>query len=140
MKAEASTEAFKTYIPREIHAKLEIVEVDIRLDCNLVPDEEVDAELCQWILDTCSSHSRDMKYNRTIDLYWHMKTLLIKMLAERNIAHSEILMQMEYLQLKIKVVDHKITLLAEKAVGLDLNASCKENQQVPMEESNSPPT
>ena len=61
------------------------------------------------------------------------------MLVERNIAHNETLMQMEYIQLKIKVVDHKITLLVEKAVGLDVNGSCKENQQVPMEESNSPP-
>ena len=88
MKDKESTLAWKTYIPQDIHAKLEILEVDIRFDCNLVLDEEVDAEFCQWILDTLSSHSRDTKYNKTIDLYWHMKTLLIKMLVERNIAHN----------------------------------------------------
>jgi hypothetical protein len=40
---------------------------------------------------------QEMKYHQTIDLYWHMKTLLGKVMTERNMAYNKILMQMEYL-------------------------------------------
>lgn len=61
------------------------------------------------------------------------------MLTERNTAYNKILMQMEDLQLQTKAVDQKITLLVERAVGLDLNEPCEDNQQVPAETINSPP-
>jgi hypothetical protein len=135
---EASTNAFKVHTPLEIRVKLEIAKVDVHLDRNLVLDEEVDVELCPWISDTGSSQTREMKYHKTTNLYWHIKSLLGKMLTKRNGAHNEILTQMEYIQLQIKAVYHKITLLARKT-SLELINSRENHQHVPEEVANYPP-
>jgi hypothetical protein len=46
--------------------------------------------------------------------------LMGRVLVERHEAHQEILLQLDDVQLQIKLVDHKINLLADKLVGLDL--------------------
>jgi hypothetical protein len=71
-----------------------------------------------------------MKYYKTIDLYWHIKALLGKVITDRNIATNEVMLQLEYLQLQTKVVDEKVSLLAEWTVGLNLNEPNDEIPQV----------
>lgn len=137
-EAVATAKAFRIHTPK-IRTELELVEADVWLDQILVQNEEIDAELSPWIPDTGTSHSKETKYHRTIDLYWHMKTLLGKVMTERNTTYSEILLQMEYLQLQTRAMDQKSTLLAKRAVDLDLNEPREDNQQVPMETMNSPP-
>jgi len=53
-------------------------------------------------------------------------------------AYRKILVQMEQIQLQIKPMDHKITLLAKKEAGLDLNDSCEDHQQILVETTNYP--
>jgi hypothetical protein len=50
-----------------------------------------------------------------------MKSLLGKVMIERSTTYSEIMLELEYLQLHIRAVDQKISLLAECTVGLDFN-------------------
>jgi hypothetical protein len=45
--------------------------------------------------------------------------LMGKVLVERNEAHQEILLQLDDVHLQVKLVDHKLNLLAEKVVGLN---------------------
>jgi hypothetical protein len=42
-------------------------------------------------------------------------------MVERSITFNEILPHMEYLQLQIRAIDQKISLLVENMVGVDLN-------------------
>lgn len=61
------------------------------------------------------------------------------MMTERNTIYTEVLLQLEYLQLQARAVDQKITLLAERAVGLDINKPRDDNQQVHEETMPPPP-
>jgi hypothetical protein len=134
-----ATENYQALTPPETIVELELVKADVHLERALVNEEEVDEEFTHWILDTGTSHSRETKYHRTIDLYWHVKTLLGKVMTERSTAFNEILLQMEYLQLQIRAVDQKISLLAERTVGLDLNEPREDQPQVPEATVPSPP-
>jgi hypothetical protein len=44
--------------------------------------------------------------------------LMGKVLVDRNEAHHEILFELDYMQLQLKLVDHKLNLLAHKLVGM----------------------
>jgi len=48
------------------------------------PDNEVDVEMIAWISDTRSSKSKETKYYKTINLYWHMKSLLGRDLTDKQ--------------------------------------------------------
>jgi hypothetical protein len=67
------------------------------------------------------------------------KISLEKDVGKRNVDHSEVLMQMEYIQLQIKVVDHKITLVVEKTMGMDLTEPRENHQHVSDDVANYPP-
>lgn len=87
-------EAFQIYTPLRIRAKLELVEMDVQLDRTLAQDEKIVVELTPWIPNTCTSRSKEMKYHHTIDLYWHMKTLLKNVMTKRNMTYNGISLQM----------------------------------------------
>jgi len=113
--------------------------------------------MVKWIPDTGSSLSRETTYTRTIDLYWHMKSLLGKVMdvksnlywhmksllrkamAGSNMLNSNMLLQMEYLWLQIKALDLKISLVVERAAGLNFNDPSEGNQQVSADTINSSP-
>jgi len=78
-------------------------------------------------------------YHRIVDLYWHVKNLLGKVMTKRSTAYIEIILQMEYLQLQILIVDQKISLLVECMVGVDLNEPGEDQPQVPEPTVPSPP-
>jgi hypothetical protein len=50
-----------------------------------------------------------------------MKKIMDNVLVERHEARHEILLQLDDVQLQVNLMDHKINLLAEKVVGLDLS-------------------
>lgn len=58
---------------------------------------DIDAELTDWIPDTGSSKSQKTNYYHTIDLYWHVKALLGKVMADRQAGNNEISLRLEYL-------------------------------------------
>lgn len=47
-----------------------------------------------------------------MDLYWQIKTMMGKVLVERNEDYNEILLQLDDMQLQIKDVDYKVSVLA----------------------------
>lgn len=59
------------------------MEEEARLQHGHIENDIVDQEL-GWIPDTDTDYTWDTKYFRTIDLYWHMKSLLGQALFERD--------------------------------------------------------
>jgi hypothetical protein len=116
----ATTENYKTITPPRTRADMELVEEEGHLERTLLNEEAVNEEFTQWIMDNGTSRSRETKYHRTINLYWHVKTLSGKVITEKSTTFNEILLQMEYLQLLICTVNQKISLLIELKIGLDL--------------------
>jgi hypothetical protein len=84
--------------------------------------------------------SQETKYYCTIDLYWHIKALLGKVMADRNTGTNELSVQLKYLQLQIKLVDQKVSLLVEKTVGLNFNEPSERIPHVPKDNVPPPPT
>jgi hypothetical protein len=66
-----------------------------------------------------------------MDIYWHLKTLMGRVLLDHHEARQEILLQLDDMQLQIKLVDHKLNLIAEKLVGMDLSNLDYAQPQVP---------
>lgn len=60
-----------------------------------------------------TSRTRETKYNKTVDLYWQMKTMMGKVLVEKNESYNEILIQLDDMQLQIKEVDYKVSVLPQ---------------------------
>jgi hypothetical protein len=62
-----------------------------------------------------------------------------KFLVEKNEAHREILVLMDALRLQVKQLDHKVSILARKTIGLEF-AAPEENDGSPQAEVvDSPP-
>lgn len=113
-------------------------EADAQVLRHFIEDEAVNENICPWIPDTLSSRTRESQYFKTVDLYWHLKTLMGKVLVERNEAHQRILLQLDDVQLQIKLVDHKINLLAEKLDGMDFTKLAFVQPQVPIVDDHAP--
>jgi hypothetical protein len=61
-----------------------------------------------------------------------MKTLMGKVLVESNKTYNEIILQLDDVQLKIKLVDHKINFFTKKLTGLDFIRLNFSQPQVPV--------
>jgi hypothetical protein len=136
----ASTKVFNVHTPTKIPIELEPMEAYIRLEIITASYKDIDVDLTAWFLDTWSSFSQETKYYCTIDLYWHIKALMGKFMADMNTYTNEMSLQLEYLQLQIKVVDQKFSLLAENTMGLNFNEPSKGIPHVSEEKVPSPPT
>lgn len=53
----------------------------------------MDVEIRNWVLDNGISREREPKYLKTVDLYWHIKTFMGKMLLDSE-ENGEILEQL----------------------------------------------
>jgi hypothetical protein len=80
-----------------------------------------------WILDLGSYRSRTTLYTKTMDLYWLLKTLMGKVLVERNEAHWEIFLQLDEMQLQLQYIDRKLDTLSNPNV--DATRPSQENPQ-----------
>jgi hypothetical protein len=93
-------------------------------------DAAVDAEFVPLLPDTGSTGARDTKYLRTIDLYWHMKTILAKAITVRDAAQTEMARKIEFIQLQKQLTNKKLNIMAAKQ-GIIFNADVEETTQVP---------
>jgi len=99
-------ENFIAHTPIETRVSLETLEEDVFLKRTTHPHSEVDGEMVAWIPNIRSSWSRE-----TIDLYRHMKALLSRALTEKQVVHNGFSMQLKCIQLQIKVLHKKVSLL-----------------------------
>jgi hypothetical protein len=86
------------------------VEEDIHLDRRNIHERKIDADIVDWILDLGSSRARDTKYWTMVDLYWHIKTFVGKVLQDREDDREEILTQLA--EVKQQLQEIKSTILA----------------------------
>jgi hypothetical protein len=57
-----------------------------------------------------------------------------RVLLDHHEAHQEILMHLDDVQLQVKLVDHKLNLIADKLAGMDLSNLDYAQPQVPATE------
>jgi hypothetical protein len=107
------------HTPPEIQEEIDLVEVEVRVLIHFISNEEVKDNVWSWVLDLGSMRARESQYFITIDLYWHLKFLMGKVLVEKHESHKEIILQLDNVQLQVNLVDHKLNLLAEKVLGID---------------------
>jgi hypothetical protein len=127
----ATAEYFNIHTPPKILAELEIMEVDVCLERITTPYRDIYVNLTAWIHDTRSSRLRETEYHCIIDLYWNVKALLGKVMVDKQVGNSEFSLQLEYLQLHIKAMDQKVSLLVENIAGLNFNEPSEGIPQVP---------
>jgi hypothetical protein len=72
-----------THTTPEAQAAMDRLEAAVRQERSRIPDVEIDVDLMPWILDTGSIQAGETKYFRTMDLYWHIKTLLSKAIIDK---------------------------------------------------------
>jgi hypothetical protein len=78
-----------------------------------------------------------MKYLRTVDLCWHIQTLLTKAIIARVAAQNETARELEYIQLQNQLHDKKMTIMAAKR-GITFS-ELDEEPQVPHDAGPSSP-
>jgi len=66
-----------------------------------------------------------------VEIYWQLKTLIGRVLLDHLEAHQGVLLQLGYMQLQIKLVDHKLNFIAENMVGMDLSNLYSTQPQFP---------
>jgi hypothetical protein len=86
------------------------------------------------VLDTGNTRTRVYQYMKTIDIYWHMKVLMGHVLVERHEAKQEILSQLDDIQLKINLLDHKMNSIVKQLARMDLTKLDFPQPQVPTTE------
>jgi hypothetical protein len=111
-----ATEAYEAHTPPHIHVELDLAEADARVLHRFFDHDVVDAEIGQWIPDPGSYRERATLYTKTIDLYWLLKTMMGKVLVERNEAHEEIFLQLDEMQMEILGLGRKMDRLLNSNV------------------------
>jgi hypothetical protein len=81
---------------------LEEVEAKIQLEHTLTIDKEVDEATTSWVSYVGNTRARETKYWKTIELYWHIKTLLGQMLQMREDTQNTIQLQLDGLHLLLR--------------------------------------
>jgi hypothetical protein len=77
-----------------IQNALVVVEVEVHQEHATVHDWEVYVEIGNSDPDMGSSHARDTKFLKTIDLYWHIKTFMGKIMLDSEEDKEEIMEQL----------------------------------------------
>jgi hypothetical protein len=99
-----------------------------------IPDEEVSQTTNPWVPDTGTIQGWLSHYLKTINIYWHLKTLMGRVLLDHHEARQEVLMQLDDVQLQVKLIDHKLNMFIDKVVGMDLKNLEYAQPQVPTTE------
>lgn len=68
-----------------------------------------------WILDAGSSRAQDIKYWKTVDLYWHIKTIVGKMMEDMDEAHKDILLQLNEVMLQLRDINSMLPAPTQQA-------------------------
>jgi hypothetical protein len=111
---------------------MDAVEADVRVLRKFISDDEVKETTNSWVPDTGFVRGRSSQYLKTVDIYWHLKTLMGRVLLDHHEARQEVLLQLDDMQLQVKLVDHKLNLIADKLVGMDLSNLDYAQPQVPV--------
>jgi hypothetical protein len=98
---------------------LDLTKVDARVLRHFIGNEAVNANIGSWVHDLGSYRARATLYSKVMDLYWILKTLMGKVLVERNEAHKEIFLQLDDVQRQLRVMDHNINMIVGIDVRLD---------------------
>jgi hypothetical protein len=56
-----------------------------------------------------------------VEIYWHLKKLMGRVLLDHHEACQEVLLQLDDMQLQVKLVDHKLNLIADKLASIDMS-------------------
>jgi len=76
--------------------------------CKLMSDisyDQIDEEVQPWVPNTRRNRGKDSKYTKTLDLYWHYKVLVGKVLEEHNARNKAILHNMDTIQCHLNLTD-----------------------------------
>jgi hypothetical protein len=107
-----TTKAYEAHTPPNVQDELDMAEVDARILHHFIDNETMDVEIGSWIPDPGSYRAHATLYTKTVDLYWLLKTLMGKVLVERNEAHEEIFLQLDEMQLQLQHMDKKLDRMA----------------------------
>jgi len=110
---------------------MDMAEADVRVLLKFVLDDKVKEMTNSWVPNNGSVRGWSSQYLKTMDIYWHLKTMMGRVLLDHHEAHQEVLVQLDEVQLQIKLVDHKMNLITDKLVGMDLSNLDYAQPQVP---------
>jgi hypothetical protein len=82
-------------------------------------DAQINKEGSVWVSDT-GSMSKDTRYAKTLGLYWHIKSLLGKVMEKGFYMHEYVLNRLDTMQHQMKLMDIKHTMLVKKLWGLEV--------------------
>jgi hypothetical protein len=118
---ESSVDTYHFVTPPEIQTEMDLAEADVHVLRRFIPDDEVRETTSSWVPDTGTFRGWTSQYLKTMDIYWHLKTLMGQVLLDHHEARQEVLLQLDDVQLQVKLVDHKLNLIADKLAGMDLS-------------------
>jgi hypothetical protein len=110
---------------------MDMAEVDVRVLWKFISDNEVKESTSLWVPNTGSFRGRSSQYLKTVDIYWHLKTLMGRVMLDHYEARQKVLLQLNEAQLQIKLVGHKLNLVANKMTDMDLSNLDYAQPQVP---------
>ena len=64
--------------------------------------EDIKDKMCPWVQYVDATRSMEMKYFKSVSLYWQMKSLSRKYLMERKNGHQELIFHLDEAKDKIK--------------------------------------
>jgi hypothetical protein len=76
-------ESYQSQTSLDMREVVEAMEDDVLQTRQGTHGSEVEVEMSGWIPDTCLTRTRDTKYYRIINLYWHIKDLLGSAITEK---------------------------------------------------------
>jgi hypothetical protein len=71
------------------------MEDEIWMERSITPNWEVEETITNWFLDVVHSRGWETKNWKTVELYWHLKTLIGQILQAKEGAQDNIQLQLD---------------------------------------------
>jgi hypothetical protein len=108
---------YEESVPEEDKAKMAELEEEVRQIRQFQEDEEVEAQLGGFIPDLGCTKSRNSKFFRTLELYWHTKTLVAIGMLPKEQDFRQLKSRQEALEIQCAYVSEVVTWLANHKVA-----------------------
>lgn len=122
MEARRSIARYNDTTPTEIHSITSDMEDEVCFNSHFILHQHVEKDTRNWIPDTGNTRSRQTRYIQTIDLYWHIKTLLGHVLVEHSKSQTELLLCIDDILEKVHKLEISVSTLIKKLVALPNNS------------------
>jgi hypothetical protein len=117
LAAEAASAHYQHSVLSAAKEATSLVEEEVRLAHACREDDEVDEQVGDIVPDLGCTRNRDTKFHRTVELYWHVKTMVATGMLPKEHDYKKLIQRLEDLEGQNKLLMSMVSWLVKRNGG-----------------------